>query len=206
MKTVTINGKDYYARRHPQGYGYQIMEKTPIPNEDGGESIRATYKCLFHSDKELVERYFYQFENGNIVTNFPPPLPIVCPEKIVVHRTKHYEAYYSVPTFEALEATFRHILVQEYTGQIEHMKPENQVVNDSGVTSLEEVESIPIEAVREEVRRKWKKYVNEVKENARYTKDWMNLKAVLEGKGNAFNAMEAFEHDRYEFDELITIK
>lgn len=203
MKTVTIDGKDYYARSHPRGYGYQIMEKTPIEGSD----YRGTYRCLYHTgSKKLIEKYFNFIVEDNKIPVFPDTGKVICPEKIVVHKSKHFEAYYSVPTLEALEATFRYILVQEYTGQIDHMKPENAVKNDSGVTSAEEIESIPVIAVQEDVRRKWNKYVEEVRENSRYKKDWLNLKNVLEGKGNSFNAMEAFEQDQYELENIRLIK
>lgn len=202
MENVKMNGREYYSRRHPRGYGWQIMEKTPIPSEE----YMANYKCLFHSnDKGLVATLFKLFEGGEVVKNFPEHEEPHCPEKILVHKTKHHEAYYSVPTLESLEKTMRHILVQEYTGQIEHMKPEDMVHNDSGVESLEEIETIPVEKVREEVRLKWNDYMQEVKSNAKYTMEWVNLKMVLDGGGHVFSAMEAFEYDQYECENLRTV-
>ena len=200
VKKVTIDGKEYYMRRNPRGYGWDIMERTPVSDE------RATYRCLFNSlNDALVQRYFDQFESGNIVTNFPDTSHETYPEKILIHRTKHFTAHYSVPTLEILEKTYRYVLTQEYSDSIQHMKPENMIHNDSGVTSPEEIESIPVEKVREEVRLKWNKYMKEIKENAKYTKEWMNLKMVVEGGGHAFSAMEAFEYDNYELENIITI-
>ncbi len=209
-KKATVDGKEYYVRRHPHGYGWELMERTPVlkdmpdgTTEDWGGG---TYKSLYHhSQKGPVTHFFQFFEKGKVFTDFPQPHPVECPEKILIHRTKHFTAHYSVPTLESLEKTLRHILVTEYGDTVDHLQPEDLVTNNSGVKSMDEVETIPIEEVREKVREEFKKYLLKVKELARYKKDWLNLKQVLAGKGNVFSAMEAFEEDKYEYEKLITI-
>ena len=209
MRTTIVEGVEYYTRANPTGYGYQIMKKLPVE----GKPDKFTYHQVFLTDdKQLMNSLFTRMENGEVIDTFPYVGVPTCPEKILVYRSKHYTAYYSVPTQESLYKAMRHILTQEYNYDgseeyINNIRPENVEHNDSGVNSQEEIDSIPIEKVREEVQERWNAYLLRVKKNHQYNRDWENLKLVVttEDNGNPAAAMAAFEQDNYEFESLITV-
>lgn len=197
MRKIKIDGIEYYSRSAPSGYGFEIMK-----------IVDKKYYLVFRSiDKGLVSSYMDRFMEGEVVTEFPDTSYEKSPNKILVYRSKHFTYYYSVPTLESLDKTMRHILKEKYGPYIENMKPSDNVENESGVTSDEEVESIPIEAVREEVRKKWNKYKRREQENKELIRDYNNLKAIVTDKGgNARNAMDTYECERWELETLMVVK
>jgi hypothetical protein len=163
---------------------------------------------LFHTyNRELAREVFSKFENDEVVTDFPDTSGEVPPMKLLVYRSKHWTGYYNVPTPEILNKTFRHILKQEWNDCLENWKPTNSIKNESGVTSQEEIDSIPIETVREDVQKKWNDYQKKIKENTQEMKDWENLRLVVrEDKGNARDAMDVYEAERWEIEDIQEVK
>lgn len=229
MKSATIDGIEYYTRPHPHGYGYEIMKIVPREDkpdkqkkitEEGRKRLkelqkRFDYFSLFRSkDKELVMKTFKKFLNisfgkGEVVTDFPDVSNETYPEKILVLHLKYGHYYYSVPTYESLIKTIKYVLKDEYKDEYKHMKPENTVHNDSGVTCQEEIDSIPknLEKLRVQVQGDWEKYQKKVKENKEYIWQWKNLCRIIEkGKGDVFEAMSYFMDDKYFYEDLTTIE
>jgi len=202
MRTTEINGITYISRNQPMGYGYEIISKTPIDEK------RIKYDLVFHSyNRDLVKSTMDRFMKGEVVTDFPDTSDEVPPMKILVYRSKHYTNYYNVPTPESLDKTFRHILKQEWNDCLEKWKPINDINNDSGVTSQEEIDSIPVDDVREDVQRKWDEYQKKIKKNKWEMNDWENLRLVVrEDKGSAKNAMDTHEAGNWEIENLTEIK
>jgi len=199
MRKITIDGIEYYSRSTPSGYGFEIMK-----------IVDKKYYLVFRSiDKELVSSYMDRFMEGEVVTDFPDTSHEKLPNKILVYNSKHFTYHYSVPTLESLDKTFRHILKQEYGTlvDIENMNPNNTIENNSGVNSQDEIDSIPVEAVRNDIQEKWNSYQKEIRRNTEELKDYNNLKAVLtDNGGNARYAMDTYECERWELEDLMVVE
>jgi len=202
MRTITIDGIEYYSRSNPNGYGYEIIKKEPISDK------KSKYSLVFQSyNRELVKSIFDRFMNGEVVSEFPDTSNEVPPMKLLVYRSKHFTSYYNISTPESLDKTFRHILKEEWDSCLENWKPTNNIENESGVTSQEEIDSIPIETVRENVQNKWDTYQRKLKEKTRETEDYENLRLVVrENKGNARNAMDIYEAENWDIENIQEIK
>lgn len=196
MRKIEINGVIYYSRRSPSGYGFEIMK-----------IVDKKYRLVFRSiDKDLVSSFMDRFMNGEVVTEFPDTSNETIPTKIVVYRSKHFTGHYSVPTLKTLDKTLRYILKQEYGSYIKGMNPNNVIKNKSGVNSQEEINSIPIKAVKEEVQKKWDSYQKRIQENNQLNKDYENLRLVVEeDKGDARLAMDTYEYNNWELEDLTII-
>lgn len=202
MRTTEIDGITYISRNKPMGYGYEILSKTPI------DENRSKYNLVFHSyNRDLVKSIMDRFMGGEVVTDFPDTSDEVPPMKLLVYRSKHYTSYYNVPTPESLDKTFRYILKQEWDSCLENYKPINNIENDSGVTSQEEIDSIPVDAVREDIQKKWDNYQRKISQRKKEMEDWENLRLVVrEDKGNARNAMDTHEVGNWDIENLTEIK
>ena len=202
MRTIEIGENLYISRNNPDGYGYEIIKKVPIDEK------RSKYSLVFHSyNRELVKSIMDRFMEGEIVSEFPDTSDEVPPMKLLVYRSKHYTSYYNVPTPESLDKTFRYILKQEYKDYLKGMNPNNLIENNSGVNSQEEIDSIPIETVRNDVQKKWDSYQKNIKRNEIENKDYENLRLVVdEDKGNSRNAMDVYESERWDIETISEIK
>ena len=202
MRITKIDGIEYISRINPNGYGFEIIKRESLK---GGKIRRSLVFQSYNSD--LVKSIMDRFMDGEIVSDFPNTSDEVPPMKLLVYRSKHFIGYYNVPTLESLDKTLRYILKQEYKDYIKGMNPNNNVKNDSGVSSQEEIDSIPIETVRNSVQEKWDLYQKDIKENTLLKRDYENLRLVVEeDKGNSLIAMDVYERENYEIEDIIEIK
>ena len=87
------------------------------------------------------------------------------------------------------------------------MSPNRGYINDSGVSSQEEIDSIPVEAVRNDIQTKWDKYQSRIKDDTRELQEYENLRLVVEeDKGNANRAMGTYEAESFDIEDIAEIK
>jgi len=197
MQRITIDGIEFYTRSNPNGYGYEIVSKMPL------DENHSRYTVEFHSYyRDLVKVLFDRIKEKGELINFPDTSSEIPPSKILVHHSKHFTGYYQANTLKELDKVFRYILITEYKDYI-HMMELKTIKNESGVTSEEEIRSISIDAVRERIKMEWDEYQSNLKKYQKELKDWENLKDVVLGKGGDANlAMETYESDRWEIEEI----
>ena len=202
MKSFLIENIEYYTRRNPSGYGYEIISKTPIGDN------RYRYSCLFRSmDKELVNSKMDELIKTKQVPEFPDTSNEVDNGKVLVYRSKHFTHHYSVPSLDIFYKVLRKILKDEYGGYVDNMKP-NEPKNETGITCIEDLDKIQIESVREEISQKWDKYQKRMVQYRMSLREYDNLKLVIETseKGDPKSAISEYEGDCWELVDLEIIK
>lgn len=203
MMKTEINGEIYFTRNNPNGYGYEIMKKVLI---EGTKNI--SYTLIFRSyNKILVVNVMDVFMSGEIVTDFPDTSTEIPPPKILVSHFKHWDGYYDVSTPKLLNNTYRHILKEVYSDNIDSYAPLTDIVNDTGVESQEELDKIPNDiALKDIVQKKWNEYQEKIKCVMNDSKSYDNLKAVVvNDEGDAQRAMQEWRKDRWEIEEVNKI-
>lgn len=200
-KEFIENGIRYFVRSNPSGYGFEIIKTTEVKY---GKS-----SCIFRTlNLELVHEIFDAFvisENKNtfIFPNTSNELDML---KVLKIESKHSTDYYSVPTHTIFHKVLRKYLTDEYASCIDNMKP---IIpkNKTGVISEEEILSIPIKPIRDDIKIKWDIYCDQLKSYNNDMIEWENLKAVVttETEGIALDAMNFYESN-YEHITLTKIE
>ena len=71
MRTIEIDGIEYFNRNNPNGYGYEILSKTPNGTTPKGNP-KSIYKLLFQSyNRKLLISIMDRFMEGEVVSEFP---------------------------------------------------------------------------------------------------------------------------------------
>ena len=205
MKEVTIDGIEYYTRNAPCGYGYEIIKEEKIDEKKKKRRVYfRTYKI------ELLKSIFDKMKDtGKLPNVFPNTSSEIPPPKVLVHDTKHFRYHYFVDTPEKLKKTCIKIL-KERVDEDYYYKPE-EPTNDSGIDSLDELDTIPekFAGMKSSFEMKFKVYQRAVIEYKSFMTDWGNLQRILDNEDLeirfVWNVINEFEPENLRLEDMIVV-
>lgn len=197
---IEFEDHTYYALQKTYDNYWAVIKKDKENN----------IKMLFYNyDKNVVKKFLDDLIENEALPNIPSDVCIdKLEQRVLVYKSKHYTYYYKANTGEELKKVCIKILSEEFNSYYKPLEP----INDSGINSLEELETLDKfknlpESVLNTIKYNFKSYIHKYREYKQDINSFNDLKLAIEGKLNTdqtYNILQEFESDRIELETLIT--